>query len=101
MITQEKYLTPDPFKEKFQADLDTFKGGRDAGWKMASYDAATIYWVSDPQKLRNLVSDPEYQKIIEFEKGWIDQNRVDVQAGTQYTFIENGSIVNTVTKAYD
>lgn len=97
-----KYITPQAFKEQFQGDLDQLKGGCAAGWNMAPYDAATIYWVSDPQKLRNMLSDPDWNnKVAAFEKGWIDQNRVDVQVGTQHTFIEDGRIVNTVTKEYD
>ena len=69
---------------------------------MAPYDAATIYWVTDPQKIRNMLNDPDWNnKVALFEKGWIDQNKVDVQAGTQTTFIEDGVIVNTITKEYE
>ncbi|KAK5637183.1 hypothetical protein RRF57_012895 [Xylaria bambusicola] len=97
----ELYMTPTVFKEKFQEDLDNLKGGCAAGWNMAPYDAATIYWVTDAQKLRNMLSDPDWNnKVAAFEKGWISQNKVDVQVGTQTTFIEEGKIVNTVTKEY-
>jgi hypothetical protein len=69
---------------------------------VAPYDAATIYWVTDPQKIRNMLNDPVWlEKVTPFEKGWIDQNKVDVQAGTQTTFIEGGKIINTITKSYD
>lgn len=45
------------------------------------YDAAIIY--SDPQKLRNMLNDPDWNdKVVAFEKGWIDQTKVDVQIGT-------------------
>ncbi|KUI71855.1 hypothetical protein VM1G_07484 [Cytospora mali] len=97
----EIYFTPNTFKEMFQADLDQFKGGCAAGWNMAAYDAAVIYWVNDPQKIRNMLSDPDWEgKVTKFEKGWIDQTKVDVQLGTQTTFVEDGKIVNTVTKEY-
>ncbi|KAH7304319.1 hypothetical protein B0I35DRAFT_445523 [Stachybotrys elegans] len=98
----ELYVTPQAFKEKFQVDLDELKGGCAEGWTMAPYDAATIYWVTDPQKLRNMLADPEWNdKVVPFEKGWIDQHKVDVQAGTQTTYIEEGNIVNVVPKSYD
>lgn len=98
----EKYLMPDAFKQQFQVDLDQLKGGCAAGWNMTPYDAATIYWVTDPQKIRNMLNDPDWNsKVVVFEKGWIDQTKVDVQAGTQMTFIEDGKIVNTITKEYD
>ncbi|GAB1317083.1 Putative dimeric alpha-beta barrel protein [Madurella fahalii] len=97
----ELYLMPDAFKQQFQVDLDQLKGGCAAGWSMTPYDAATIYWVTDPQKIRNMLNDPDWNnKVVVFEKGWIDQTKVDVQAGTQMTFIENGKIVNTTTKEY-
>ncbi|KAI0479142.1 hypothetical protein GGR56DRAFT_363708 [Xylariaceae sp. FL0804] len=98
----ELYMTPDAMKAQFQTDLDQLKGGGAAGWNMAPYDVATIYWVSDPQKLRDMLNDSDYKdKVVKFEKGWIDQTKVDVQIGTQTTFIEEGKIVNTVTKEYN
>lgn len=69
---------------------------------MAPYDAATIYWVTDVQNLRNMLNDPDWNnKVVAFESGWIDQHKVDVQVGTQTTFIEEGKIVNTIIKSYD
>ncbi|KAI0147206.1 hypothetical protein GGR57DRAFT_263355 [Xylariaceae sp. FL1272] len=47
----ELYMTPTAFKDKFQEDLDSLKGGCAAGWNMEPYDAATIYWVTDAPKL--------------------------------------------------
>lgn len=68
---------------------------------MAPYDAVVTYWVTDPQKVRNMLNDPDWNdKVVAFEKGWIDQTKVDVQIGTQTSFIEDGKIVNTVTKSY-
>ncbi|KAK0618510.1 hypothetical protein B0T17DRAFT_538111 [Bombardia bombarda] len=98
----EVYFTPTALKEMFQADLDTFKGGCAAGWNMAPYDATIMYWVDDPQKVRNMLNDPDWNdKVIVFEKGWINQTKVEVQVGTQTTFIEEGKIVNiTETKSY-
>ncbi|KAI0101743.1 hypothetical protein GGR51DRAFT_529207 [Nemania sp. FL0031] len=98
----ELYMTPSEFKEQFKTDLEKYKGGSSEGWNMAPYDAATIYWVTDPQKVRNMLSDPDWNnKVIAFEKDWIDQSRADVQLGFQTTFIEGGKIVNTATKEYD
>ncbi|KAK6074547.1 hypothetical protein SCUP515_06419 [Seiridium cupressi] len=69
---------------------------------MAPYDAATIYWVTDPQKIRNMLNEPIWMdKVTPSEKGWIDQNKVDVQAGQQTTFVEDGKVINTITKSYD
>lgn len=69
---------------------------------MAPYDAAVVYWVSDAQKIRDMLNDPVWNdKVVKFETGWIDQAKVDVQAGSQTTFIEDGKIVNTITKDYD
>ncbi|KAK6075188.1 hypothetical protein SCUP234_07891 [Seiridium cupressi] len=84
------------------ANLDQLKGGCAAGWSMAPYDAATIYWVTDPQKIRNMLNEPIWMdKVTPSEKGWIDQNKVDVQAGQQTTFVEDGKVINTITKSYD
>jgi hypothetical protein len=95
-------MTPEALKTQFQTDLDQLKGGCAEGWFMAPYDAATIYWVTDPQKLRNMLNDPDWNnKVAAFEKGWILQNRVDVQVGMQTTFIEQGQIINTTPKEYD
>ncbi|KAM7193987.1 hypothetical protein V8F33_007493 [Rhypophila sp. PSN 637] len=97
----ELYFTPSAFKEQFQSDLDTLKGGCAAGWNMAPYDAVVTYWVTDPQNVRNMLNDPDWNdKVVAFEKGWIDQTKVDVQIGTQKSFIEDGKIDNTVTKSY-
>jgi hypothetical protein len=81
--------------------LDQLKGGSAEGWNMAPYDAATIYWVTDAQNLRNMLNDPDWNnKVVAFESGWINQHKVDVQVGTQTTFIEDGKIVNTAIKSY-
>ncbi|KAK6207358.1 hypothetical protein LQW54_007185 [Pestalotiopsis sp. IQ-011] len=98
----ELYITPKTLREYFQKDLDELKGGCATGWQMAPYDAATIYWVTDPQKIRDMLNDKIWQeKVTPFEKGWIKQNRVDVQAGYQTTFVEDGKIINTTPKSYD
>ncbi|ROV89363.1 hypothetical protein VPNG_10120 [Cytospora leucostoma] len=95
----EIYFTPSTFKQLFQADLDQLKGGCAKGWNMAPYDAAVIYWFSDPERMRKMLSDPDWEgKVTKFEKGWIDQTQVDVQVGTQTTFLDGGKIINTVTK---
>ncbi|KAJ0124364.1 hypothetical protein J7T55_005702 [Diaporthe amygdali] len=97
----EIYFTPTAFKAQFQEDLDNLKGGCAEGWNMAPYDAAVIYWTSDPQKIRNMLTDPDWEgKVTKFEQGWIDQTKVDVQIGTQTTFIEDGKIINTTPKEY-
>lgn len=89
-------------KKQFQGDLDQLKGGCAEGWNMAAHDAVVIYWVTDPQKLRDMLNDPDWsEKVVTFEKGWINQSKVDVQVGTQTTFIEDGKIVNTTTKEYE
>lgn len=78
------YFTPTVFKQQFQEDLDKLKGGCAAGWNMAPYDAAVMYWTSDPQKIRNVLTDPDWEgKVTKLKKGWIDQTKVDVQIGTQ------------------
>ncbi|KAH7312619.1 hypothetical protein B0I35DRAFT_513942 [Stachybotrys elegans] len=96
----ELYITPQSLKDKFQADLDELKGDGDE--RMASYDAVITYWVTDPQQMRNMLTDPDWtDKVAAFEVGWIDLSKMDMQIGTQTTFIEGGAIVNTITKEYD
>ncbi|KAK9779218.1 putative dimeric alpha-beta barrel protein [Seiridium cardinale] len=69
---------------------------------IAQKHGATIYWVTDPRKIRNMLNDPIcMEKMTPFEKGWIDQNEVDLQAGQQTTFVEDGRVINTITKSYD
>jgi hypothetical protein len=37
---------------------------------MAPYDAAVIYWTTDPQKIRNMLTDPDWEgKVTKFEQG--------------------------------
>ncbi|KAI0877639.1 hypothetical protein GGS24DRAFT_497569 [Hypoxylon argillaceum] len=76
-------MTPTAFKEKFQEDLDGLKGGCAAGWNMAPYDAATIYWNN---------------KVAAIERDWASQKKGDVQVGTQTTFIEKCKIANTISE---
>lgn len=41
-----------------------------------------------------MITDPEWDGTVrEFVEGWIDTKRVDVMAGTQTTFIEDGKVV--------
>ncbi|GAW18065.1 hypothetical protein ANO14919_075360 [Xylariales sp. No.14919] len=69
---------------------------------MTPYGTVMIYWVTDPQKIRNMFNDADWNgKAAAFEKGWISQNRVDVRAGTRITLTEEGKIVNSITKEYD
>ncbi|KAI9167965.1 hypothetical protein HJFPF1_04108 [Paramyrothecium foliicola] len=73
-----RYITPQAFKEQFQAD-----------WANA-------------QKLRNMLNDPDWMsKVAAFGNGWMDQHKVGAQVGTKTTFIEEGKIVNTTRKKYD
>ncbi|KUI59468.1 hypothetical protein VP1G_06739 [Cytospora mali] len=99
--TVPQYYTPCSIKKMFQEELNELKGGSAAGWNMAPYDVACIYWFSDRQKMDNLLNDPDWEnKLSQFEKGWILQTKADIQIGTQTTYIENGKIVNTVTKEF-
>lgn len=85
----------------FQEDLDKLKGTL-PGWKMAPYDVTSSYWVSDPDKLRALLTDPDWEgKVVAFEKEWIDTSRAEVQIGWENAYLEDGEIVNIVeTKEY-
>ncbi|KUI61329.1 hypothetical protein VP1G_08507 [Cytospora mali] len=83
-------------------DLDKLKGTL-PGWKMAPYDVSSSYWVSDPDKLRGLLTDPDWDgKVVAFEKDWIDTSKAEVQIGWENTYLEDGEIVNvSETKEYD
>ncbi|KAL1856443.1 hypothetical protein Daus18300_010710 [Diaporthe australafricana] len=95
----ELYVTSSSFKQRFQQDLQKLKGGSAAGWNMAPYDAASIYWTTDFQNIRNMLNDPDWEaKVTGSAEGWLDTSKADVQVGTQTTFIDNGKVVNNATK---
>ncbi|KAK4206210.1 hypothetical protein QBC37DRAFT_329206 [Rhypophila decipiens] len=97
----ELYLTPNRYKERFRNDMKDFKGGCASSYHLAPYDAAVTYWVTDPQKIMNMLADPDFDnKALAFENGWTDQKKIDLQIGTQTTFLEDGKIINTVVKKY-
>lgn len=68
---------------------------------MAPYDAASIYWTTDFQNIRNMLADPDWAtKVAKSSEGWIDTKRADVQIGIQTTFIENGKAVQSTSGEY-
>lgn len=68
---------------------------------MAPYDAAFIYWTTDFHKFRNMIMDPEWDgNVTKFARGWNDQTKVDVQVGTQTTYIEDGKVVKNVPTGF-
>ncbi|KAG6363940.1 hypothetical protein INS49_009043 [Diaporthe citri] len=83
------------FKKRLQEDhLEHLKSGSPAGWDIAPYDAAVIYWTTDLHNVRNMITDPEWEgSVRKFVVDWIDTTKVDVMAGTQTTFIEDGKVV--------
>lgn len=59
---------------------------------MADYDVTTSYWVSDADKLRAMISDPDWEgKVVEAEKGWTDTSRAFVQAGWETVYQDDGA----------
>ncbi|KUI64395.1 hypothetical protein VM1G_11192 [Cytospora mali] len=96
------YITPASLRSVFQEDLVKLKGTL-PGWKMAPFDVTSSYWVTDPDKLRGLLSDPDWEgKVVAFEKDWIDTSKAEVQIGWESTYLEDGEIVNVAeTKEYD
>lgn len=84
-----QHLTPSFLRPKFQEDLDRLKGV--PGWKMADFDATTSYWVTDADKLRAMISDPDWEgKVVKFEKGWTDTSKAYVQAGWETVYPGHG-----------
>lgn len=44
-----------------------------------------------------MITDPEWDGIVKkFVEGWIDTTKVDVQVGTQSTFIDDGKVVKNM-----
>ncbi|KAI1197673.1 hypothetical protein F5X97DRAFT_301669 [Nemania serpens] len=86
------YLTPSFLRVAFQEDLQKFRGKE--GWKMAVFDATTTYWVKDPETLRNMLSDPEWDaQVQDVEDGWIDKDRASVLVGWETVSVEDGRII--------
>ncbi|KAI0412243.1 hypothetical protein F5X98DRAFT_379989 [Xylaria grammica] len=86
------YLTPSFLRGAFQQDLQKFRGKE--GWKMADFDVTTTYWVKDPDHLRNMLSDPEWDaQVQDLEEGWIGQDRAAVQVGWETVYVEDGQII--------
>lgn len=87
-----QYLTPSFLRVAFQEDLQKFRGKE--GWKMAVFDATTTYWVKDPETLRNMLSDPEWDaQVQDVEDGWIDKDRASVLVGWETVSVEDGRII--------
>lgn len=93
-----QYFIPSSFKKQLQEDhLEHIKSGSPGGWDVAPYDAAVIYWTNDFHNVRNMITDPEWEgKIAKFVEGWIDVTKVDVQVGSQTTFIDDGKAVKNM-----
>ncbi|KAI0434042.1 hypothetical protein F5Y09DRAFT_20152 [Xylaria sp. FL1042] len=86
------FLTPSFLRSAFQEDLQKFRGKQ--GWKMADFDVTTTYWVTDPDHLRNMLSDPEWdEQVQDVEEGWIDQDRASIQVGWETTYVDDGKII--------
>lgn len=67
---------------------------------MAPYDAASIYWTTDFQNVRNMLADPDWTtKVTKSSEGWLDTKRADVQIGVQTTFIDNGNITGNKSRS--
>lgn len=61
---------------------------------MADFDVTTTYWVTDPDQLRNMLSDPEWdEQVQDVEEGWIDQDRASIQVGWETTYVDDGKII--------
>lgn len=61
---------------------------------MADFDATTTYWVRDPETLRNMLSDPEWDaQVQDVEDGWIDKDRASILVGWELVSVEDGQII--------
>ncbi|KAI0471775.1 hypothetical protein GGR56DRAFT_682028 [Xylariaceae sp. FL0804] len=90
------YLTPSSLRAAFQEDLDKFRGAAAGfkGWQMADFDVTTTYWVRNPDELRNMLADPEWDEQVQKpENGWIDQDRASIQVGWENVYVEDGQII--------
>ncbi|KAI1353991.1 hypothetical protein F5Y01DRAFT_274926 [Xylaria sp. FL0043] len=86
------FLTPSFLRNGFQEDLQKFRGKQ--GWKMADFDVTTTYWVKDPEHLRNMLSDPEWDaQVQDLEEGWVDQERALIQVGWETVYVEDGQVI--------
>lgn len=48
-----------------------------------------------------MITAPEWDGSVgKFVEGWIDTTKVDVMAGTQMTFIEDGEVVKNVPTVF-
>lgn len=93
-------LTPSSLRATFQAEMDKQKG-EGSGWKMADYDSTAEYLISDPKILERVWTDPRYEKLEEWAAAYGDTERGILQVGTEYTFMEDGKVVNTKLKELD
>lgn len=93
-----QYFISSSFKKQLQEDhLEHIKSGSPAGWDVAPYDAAVIYWTNDCHNVRNMITDPEWEgNIAKFVEGRNDTIKVDVQVGSQTTFINDSKVINNV-----
>ncbi|KAF3018953.1 hypothetical protein E8E14_011900 [Neopestalotiopsis sp. 37M] len=87
------YITPSYLRQGFEAEIKEQKSA--PGWKLAPFDVTSNYWVDDPDKLKAMLADPDWENIvIASERPWIDTERAECQVGFETTFLEDGDIVN-------
>ncbi|OTB00390.1 hypothetical protein M426DRAFT_15526 [Hypoxylon sp. CI-4A] len=86
------FLTPSNLRGAFQADLQTTRPK--SGWQMADFDVTTSYWVRNPDELRNMLADPEWDEDVQNkEDSWIDTDQASIQVGFETVFVEDGQII--------
>ncbi|KAI1496489.1 hypothetical protein F5X99DRAFT_424651 [Biscogniauxia marginata] len=89
------YITPSSMRELFRQEIGEAKPGL-SGWTLSQSDATSSYWVSDPEKLKAMLADPDWANVVvASEKGWIYIGRAEVQIGWENSYIEDGQVVNT------
>ncbi|KAI1390106.1 uncharacterized protein F4822DRAFT_428449 [Hypoxylon trugodes] len=83
-----------PFEEEFHNKLQK------PHWTVPDWDAATCYWVYDPDDLRALQADPEWtSRVNKMEEGWIDGKEISISIGHEIPYFENGEVKNTTVAA--
>ena len=62
---------------------------------MADFDVTTSYWVRNPDELRTLLADPEWDEEVQSkEDSWVDSDRASIQVGFEAVFVEDGQIID-------
>ncbi|KAF2642236.1 hypothetical protein P280DRAFT_467628 [Massarina eburnea CBS 473.64] len=70
------------------------------GWDIDDHDIEVSVYVRSPEDMKKILTDPDFQEIVQGETHIIDNSRGTLRAGWEEVYIEDGKIVENVKDGY-